>query len=237
MNRIASPSSIFIDLDNTLYSYKEREKNARRDLLAKASHDLKISTRTLSKAYESARAHVKVRNGISANSHSRLCYISEMFVQLGLRQKPDQILELEKTYWQSYISELQLDSKVNEFISLIRQRSVPLVLVTDLTLEIQYRKLIRLNLTSSFDYIIASEECGGDKISGLPFTLGFSRLSETELKFPWFIGDSIYDDGGSYLEGESMFFIRSKYIKFPEKIDKNRTVYFSEFGQLIKLLK
>jgi putative hydrolase of the HAD superfamily len=160
-----------------------------------------------------------------------------MFVQLGLRQKPDQILELENTYWESYLSELQLDSKVSEFITLIRQRSVPLVLITDLTLEIQYRKLIRLNLVSSFDYIIASEECGGDKISGLPFNLGFSRLSETELQFPWFIGDSIHDDGGSYLEGESMFFIRSKYIKHAGSTDKSRTVTFTEFGQLIKYLE
>ncbi len=237
MNRIASPTSIFIDLDNTLYDYQARERNARRDLLAKASQDLQISTQKLSRAYESARAQVKFRNGESASSHSRLCYISEMFVQLGLRQKPDQILELENTYWESYLSELQLDSKVSEFIALIRQRSVPLVLITDLTLEIQYRKLIRLNLVSSFDYIIASEECGGDKISGLPFNLGFSRLSETELQFPWFIGDSIHDDGGSYLEGESMFFIRNKYIKLAGSTDKSRTVTFTEFRQLIKYLE
>jgi FMN phosphatase YigB (HAD superfamily) len=236
MNRFASPTSIFIDLDNTLYDYQAREKNARRDLFAKASRDLQISTQKLSRAYESARAQVKFRNGESASSHSRLCYISEMFVQLGFRQKPDQILELENTYWQSYLSELQLDSKVSEFIALIRQRAVPLVLITDLTLEIQYRKLIRLNLVSSFDYIIASEECGGDKISGLPFTLGFSRLPETELQFPWFIGDSIHDDGGSYLEGKSMFFMRSKYTKFAGVLDKSRAVSFTEFGQLIKYL-
>jgi putative hydrolase of the HAD superfamily len=159
-----------------------------------------------------------------------------MFVQLGLRQKPHQILELENAYWQSYLSELQLDPKVSEFIGLIRQRSVPLVLITDLTLEIQYRKLIRLNLDSSFDYIIASEECGGDKSSGLPFTVGFSRLSETELQFPWFIGDSIHDDGGTYLEGKSMFFMRSKYGKFAGVIDKSRAASFTEFGQLIKYL-
>lgn len=236
MDRVASPTSIFIDLDNTLYDYQAREKNARRDLFAKASQDLHISTQKLSRAYESARVQVKFRNGESASSHSRLCYISEMFVQLGLRQKPDQILELENTYWQSYLSELELDSKVAEFIALIRQRSVPLVLITDLTLEIQYRKLIRLNLVSSFDYVIASEECGGDKISGLPFTLGFSRLSEKELQFPWFIGDSIHDDGGSYLESKSMFFMRNKYTKFVGVLDKSRAVSFTEFGQLIKYL-
>ena len=73
MNRIASPTSIFIDLDNTLYDYQAREKNARRDLFAKASQDLQISTQKLSRAYESARAQVKFRDRESASSHSRLC--------------------------------------------------------------------------------------------------------------------------------------------------------------------
>ena len=236
MNRVTSPTSVFIDLDNTLYDYQAREKKARRDLFAKVSHDLRISTQKISKAYDSARTQVKFRNGDTASSHSRLCYISEMFVQLGLRQKPEQILELENTYWQSYLSELQLDSEVNEFITLIRQRMVPLVLITDLTLEIQYRKLIRLNLGSSFDFIVASEECGGDKISGLPFTLGFSRLSESELQFPWFIGDSIHDDGGVYLQGRGIFFMRNKYTTLTNIVNRSETVLFKEFGQLSKYL-
>jgi putative hydrolase of the HAD superfamily len=236
MSRVTGPTSVFIDLDNTLYNYQAREKSARRDLIAKASHDLRISTHKVSKAYESARTQVKSRNGESASSHSRLCYISEMFVQLGLRQKPGQILELENTYWQSFLSELQLDSGVSEFIALIRQRMVPLVLITDLTLEIQYRKLIRLNLDSSFDFIIASEECGADKISGLPFTLAFSRLSESELQFPWFIGDSIHDDGGAYLQDRSIFFMRNKYTKFTDVVNRDETVLFREFGQLSKYL-
>lgn len=236
MSKVVNPTSIFIDLDNTLYDYGKVESIARRELLIKASRDLKISKQSLSKSYEEARIQVKLRNNDLASSHSRLCYIAEMFVILGLRQKPAQILEFENIYWQSYLSEIKLDPGVSDFISLIRQRTIPIVLITDLTTEIQYRKLIRLNLHSSFDYIITSEECGREKSSGIPFKLGFSRLSEKQLESPWFIGDSIHDDGGMHLDSQSTFFLRTKYAKFVSGINKSRTITFREFRQIIKFL-
>ena len=53
--------------------------------------------------------------------------------------------------------------KVHNFISAARNKGILTAVITDLTSQIQFRKLIYFGLDDEFDFVVTSEEVGKDK--------------------------------------------------------------------------
>jgi putative hydrolase of the HAD superfamily len=185
------PERIVFDLDDTIYSYKEPNDFANRKLLEFISNQTSIEIKELSEAFESSRRIVKNRLGKTGASHSRLVYLNEMLRVLQINPRPSFLLRAEQVYWSNYFQKMELREGFLEFIEAARHTKVHLVLVSDLTLQIQLKKLIALNLDSAFDCIYVSEEIGGDKETGYPGELLTSSLEHKNCT--WFIGDRISD--------------------------------------------
>jgi FMN phosphatase YigB (HAD superfamily) len=198
------PSIIVFDLDNTLYDYDQPNTFATQTLIEKISSQASIETLEVKSALEASRVNVKQRLGETASSHSRLLYIAEVYRLLNLSPFVEQFLILEKLFWDSYLSQMQQFPGVNQFIQLLKKQDIPLALVTDLTSNIQYQKLMKLELDSCFDFILTSEEAGGDKSSGLPFEL-LSKICSAPLANTWFIGDGEFDQPAIPIEGAIFF--------------------------------
>lgn len=192
MLKVPRPSIIVFDLDNTLYDYDQPNTFATQILIEKISSQASIETLEVKSALEASRMNVKQRLGETASSHSRLLYIAEVYRLLNLNPVVEQFLNLEKLFWDSYLSQMQLFPGVDEFMQLLKKQDIPLALVTDLTSNIQYQKLMKLELDSCFDFILTSEEAGGDKSSGIPFEMLGNRI-KLDLTNAWFIGDSEND--------------------------------------------
>ena len=60
---------------------------------------------------------------------------------------------------------------MKELIGTLKQRGRQLALLTDMTAQIQFRKLKQLKLEGVFDHIVTSEEAGEEKPSGRMFEL------------------------------------------------------------------
>jgi phosphoglycolate phosphatase-like HAD superfamily hydrolase len=88
---------------------------------------------------------------------------------------------------------MKVKDGVRNLISSLKYAKVPTFLVTDLTDQVQLRKLVKLNLEEAFDEIISSELAGGDKVTDKPFQILFNLLDPKILERPIFIGDSIQD--------------------------------------------
>jgi len=78
---------------------------------------------------------------------------------------------------------------VMEFLDDLRLSDIPAVIVTDLTAEIQLRKMIALDLDSRIDWIVTSEESGHDKPHPASFELALAKLGGVEGPV-WMIGDN-----------------------------------------------
>jgi len=192
VHKLPNPSLVVFDLDNTLYDYDQPNTFATETLIQKISSETAIDTLEVKSALEASRLNVKQRLGNTASSHSRLLYISEVYRLLNLIPDAEQFLNLEELFWGSYLSQMEIFPGVIEFMKLLEKRDIPLAMVTDLTSNIQYRKLLKLGLSSYFDFILTSEEAGGDKSSGLPFEL-LHKFFSTPLSSAWFIGDGEFD--------------------------------------------
>ena len=199
MNQISSsptlprPEIVVFDLDNTLYPYQSCHAPALSAVLEELALTFNMSRDAAEKAYGEARSIIKNQLGESASSHSRLLYLFKTFEVLGFGPRPREALNLEQLYWRSYLAEMELTEGVSELFSTIKIAKIPMALVTDLTAAIQFRKLEVLGLSETFDYIVTSEECSGEKNSGASYALLLEKLGREYGEHLWMVGDSEAD--------------------------------------------
>jgi putative hydrolase of the HAD superfamily len=77
-----------------------------------------------------------------------------------------------------------------EFLESLR---VPKCLVTDFTVELQYRKLAKLGMLTFFDYIVTSEEVGAEKPAPKIFASALKKLN-ADASQAAMIGDDFEKD-------------------------------------------
>ena len=187
------PTSVFFDLDDTLYEYLPCHQAGLKAAITLMSNKLNISKPEAESIYENGRRLVKARLGETASSHSRLLYFREGLISKGLGKESTVCLDFENRYWTYFLFEMKVKDGLINLISSLKYAKVPTFLVTDLTDQVQLRKLVKLNLEEAFDEIISSELAGGDKVTEKPFQILFNLLDPKILERPIFIGDSIQD--------------------------------------------
>jgi len=187
------PAAVLFDLDNTLYPYQTAHEAAMRSIVEKAATKLGIEPDDFNNVFTRAREDIKDQLGNTASSHSRLLYFQRTLEYLGLRSQVVLSLEFEQTYWRNFLSAIKLREGVTEFLDLLARLSIPKVIVTDLTSQIQFRKLVFLNLDQRFEYVVTSEESGADKPDVAGFKSARGKLS-LESEPVWMIGDNYLGD-------------------------------------------
>lgn len=183
------PDALIFDLDNTLYDYRAPHQAAMEAARQKAVSALKIDERTFDAAYERGRSATKARLGATAASHSRLLYFQSMLEDLGMKTQVLLTLDLEQTYWRNFLMNAALFPGVHDFLTELRALGVPTALVTDLTAQIQFRKLIYFGIESFFDYVVTSEEAGADKPMLEPYRLIARKLALADNHEIWTVSD------------------------------------------------
>lgn len=229
MQIFSRPELIVFDLDDTIYSYEEPNDYAAEQLFKFLSHEISTDIPALRTAFSKARLTVKQRLGDTGSSHSRLLYLNEMFRIMRLNPRPSFLLRAEQVFWSSYMQKMTPKFGIEEFIATARHMKISLALVSDLTLQIQLKKLLVLGLDNAFDYMYVSEELGGDKKTGIPLRELNDLFQNNEGI--WFIGDSPFDFLDTQAGNE--FFISGNAPMSPSK--KGRT--FTDYPELEKILR
>jgi putative hydrolase of the HAD superfamily len=156
-----------------------------------------------------------------------LLYIRDLLVQLNVHTNAAFALECEQVFWREYLRKTQLFPGVEELFSVLRLAKTRLVLVTDLSSQIQLRKLAWLGLEKTFEVIVTSEEAGGDKKTGLPEVLLRELVSAVDEM--WSIGDQ---DSDHIFPSESKFFKKINTGKL--QLLEGNSYQFSDFNELLK---
>ena len=106
-------------------------------------------------------------------------------------------------------------------------------IITDLTAEIQYRKIKKLKLTNLIDFIVTSEEAGIEKPSSNIFELALKKINLKSSEI-CMIGDSYEKDivGGINLGIKSFWF----NAKVDNIVDNENVNKIDSFNNLIELL-
>ena len=196
------PVAILFDFDNTLYDYEPAKEAGMLAVSDKAKKKTGVGSDEFDAAFAKARLEIKKQLGKTASSHNRLLYFQRTLEILGFRSQIQLSLEFEQAFWASYLTTMELREGATDFLDQLARINIPKILVTDLTAQIQFRKLVYLELDRRFEYIVTSEESGRDKPHRASFEIAIEKLSplenpeKAELKEQgfWMIGDSLESD-------------------------------------------
>jgi HAD superfamily hydrolase (TIGR01549 family) len=184
---------ILIDLDNTFYEYAPCHKNGFNKVFELLeSKTLFNSIEDFQEAYKKAQKRLKTTTPNQAASHNRVLYFQLILEDLGMFS-PKLTLELYETYWSGFLDKMQLFPDFLNFIKVCKDQGLKIAVVTDLTAHIQNRKLLKLDIIDSIDYLITSEEAGAEKPSPIMFELGLKKLAMAPHEVA-FIGDNFDKD-------------------------------------------
>ncbi|MES2671279.1 MAG: HAD family hydrolase [Pseudomonadota bacterium] len=186
---LRAPRAIIFDTDNTLYAYDAPHAEATAATEAKAVRLLGADQGSVRDAFRQAREEVKRQLGETASSHSRLLYFQRGIEILGRKTQLLITLDLEQTYWRTFLAHCELFPGVRDLLLNLRNRDIATAIITDLTSQIQFRKIVYFGLDDCFDYVVTSEEAGADKPDPAPFRLAIAKLDVAPEDI-WMVGDS-----------------------------------------------
>lgn len=187
------PKAMVFDTDNTLYPYQPAHIAANNAVITKGMNILGIKKNVFQNAINDAKIEIKSRLGNIASSHSRLLYYQRALELLGLRTQLLITLDLEQTYWSTFLRSAKLFPYSKELLFYIKSIGIKTCIITDLTAKIQFRKIIYFGLEEIFDYVVTSEESGKDKPSNESFELAIKKLGVKPHEC-WMVGDNLQAD-------------------------------------------
>jgi len=235
-NQLKRPLAVVFDTDNTLYPYDFPHKAALEAVARKASLMLGVSRDRFISAFRRAREETKKRLEHTASSHSRLLYFQRTIEILTGKTQLLFTLDLEQTYWRTFLSRCVLFPGLLDFLEVLKKEGVATAIVTDLTSQIQFRKIIYFDLEQYFNYVVTSEESGLDKPDLLPFRLILEKLNIPPRDI-WMIGDSAGNDvRGAKRAG--MFAIQKLHAGVKKGTGESRAdYYFRNYSQILSVFR
>ncbi|MEO5357668.1 MAG: HAD family hydrolase [Nitrospirae bacterium YQR-1] len=217
---------ILLDFDNTLYGYESVHISALLQVYVYVSKTYSVEYNLVTASYERARKEIHMELSGTAASHNRLLYFQRMLEILKLNA-PAYALDVYERYWSLYLDFMEISYEVFDFLDSVRDR-FRICLVTDLTAEIQYRKMNKAGLTKYIDYIVTSEEAGVEKPHPYIFHLALRKLGMTAQEV-CMIGDSYERD----IVGALNMDIQPFWLfKRPPEGTPQRVVVFESFDEL-----
>ena len=209
--------AIFIDIDDTLYSYKETHPLAINSCYNKYleyfGKDLEISLYDQNQfaiRYRKARDAVTDRLFPGSACRSRLLAFKDMFEEIPALSNIsayEYALEFEEIYWSSLIKNIEPNKEMKSFLEFCRKRTpeIKICAISDMQTAYQIRKLSKLGYADFF--LITSEEVGVEKPNAKIFRYALEKfnLNAEEVIM---IGDNLIKD----IEGASKLGIRSYLV-------------------------
>lgn len=205
-------NTIIFDFDNTLYSYDPCHLSGLNASLNELSKYSLLDSNTLQDEYKKSQKEVKLHTNNQAASHNRLLYFKNLCERLNI-ESFSLPLKLEEIYWSNYIEQIRLFPGVIELLNELKKRNLKIGMCTDLTTQIQLRKILNCKLNTYFDVIITSEEAGVEKPNQYIFKLTLDKLGSRANEC-LFIGDSFEKDiRGSINFGMQAIYLSDKTIE------------------------
>ncbi len=208
--------AVIFDLDDTLYDYKTCDTKATNALLCYLKDKLDIPPEQGKLCLQQAKKIVKEQLGNVAASHNRILYTQILSELCGL--KPAQYAyEMYEIYWNAMLEKMKPYPYVKKLWSILKENQIKIAILTDLTAQIQHRKLIKMGLQNNVDCLVTSEEAGAEKPDKVMFQKIMKKLG-CQKDEVILIGDSLEKD----ILGAKAFGIPSIWFSENANVDQKQ---------------
>lgn len=221
---------MIFDLDDTLYDYESLEGEARNVVQEYVTSEWKINKKEFEEAFWRGREAVKKQLPETASGHNRLLYYQKTLEELNYMPISD-ALKLEELYWGWLLEHMQLNESVEKLLNYLKEQGWKIGICTDLTAQIQLRKLKKLGLEKWVDCIVTSEEVGKEKPGIEMFELIRKKMN-LEKNEVLYVGDSYKRD----IEGASKAGLQAIWFTKGQQKQENVRCVFN-FEELLGEIK
>ena len=181
---------VIFDLDDTLYDYKSLNEAAIEKLSDFVKDNLGVNNEDFYLAFEKARNDTKNHLEDVASSHNRIIYFQKTLENLNINPFLFS-LEMYDFYWGFILENMKLYEYVIELFTFIKNNDIKIGICTDLTTNIQHKKIRKLGISKYIDAIVTSEEAGREKPNRIIFEMVLKKL-EVDRYETLYVGDN-YD--------------------------------------------
>jgi len=186
--------AVLLDFDNTVYPYEPCHQFALRQVYRKIQTIVPVdSYKKFVDLYRQAQTDIKQHLPTQAASHSRLLYFQHLFEDAFGKTKTALSLQFETLYWESFFKKMVLREGVLDFFQNCKNQNIRICIVTDLTAQIQLKKIVHLGLEEYIDFVVSSEEAGIEKPAERLFIMALDKLGLSKEDVV-VVGDSVHRD-------------------------------------------
>jgi FMN phosphatase YigB (HAD superfamily) len=206
---LAGVRGVLLDIDNTIYHYESCHNYALNILLSRLSTIVSNPKKEVQEEFMKSRQKVNEQLYGTASSHSRFLYV-QLTLEFFLGKTAFyHTLKMEKLYWDTFLSKMIIDGRAFNFINQCNNKKIPICCVTDLTTEIQFRKIVTLKLEDKISFIVTSEEAGIEKPEKKIFDLALEKM-KLNYEDVIMVGDSASKDiAGAENLGVQSYLVKS----------------------------
>lgn len=209
--------AVVFDLDDTLYEYENLNKIAIEVVYDRFADVLNLSKDTLRTAIEWGKQETKNTMHDCASRHNRMIYFQKASEYLHLNPV-EYTLSMYETYWNYMLENMKLYPGVLSLFDHLKRNQIKIAICTDLTVNIQHRKLRKLGIWSYIDALVTSEEADAEKPNPSMFNLVLRKLG-IKAGEALYVGDSLKKDviGASNVGMQACWFCATeKHVSCPE---------------------
>lgn len=185
--------TVIFDIDGTMYDYDTCDPLATGAVQRYCQEQLGIGEEKFYQSLSTAGRLVRQRIGYRcASYHNRLLRYQCMMELWGTPLFPH-VQEMHRIYWDTLYENMRPFDGLAAWMRSLKERGIRIGVGTNMTAEIQYRKLELLGVSEYVDWIVSSEEAGVEK----PDAKFFSQCREKSGFKPdecLFVGDSLKGD-------------------------------------------
>ena len=230
---------VLFDLDNTLYDYKPVHEKALNEVYKILKKEIEISHKEFLKLFKISRAEINRELAGTASSHNRVLYFQRLVEKSHNTIESNVVLKLCNAYWDNFLKNVKLKKGVIQTLKKLKQLNIKTAIISDLTTNIQLRKMSKLGITPLIDVLVTSEEAGSEKPNPIMFLLALNKLSVLPSD-AIMVGDNPINDieGGNSVGLDTILITNKKSteIQFNEDYQKpNYTV--KEIPEILSILQ
>ena len=230
---------VLFDLDNTLYKYAPAHEKALKKVYQCIKKEIKISLKEFLRLYKISKKEIHRGLAGTASSHNRVLYFQRLIEKTHNTIEPDVILNLYDLYWNTFLNTMKLGKGVLKTLKRMKLEGIKTAIISDLTTQIQLRKMSKLGITPYIDVLVTSEEAGSEKPNKIMFLLALNKLNALPSDAVM-VGDNPINDieGGNSVGLDTILITDKKSTKCKFNEDYQKPNYsITQISEVWEILK
>ena len=205
-------NGILVDIDDTLYDYEYAHLKSLelcfKDFL---NINKNIGFNNFNDDYRASRNIVTEKFKNQGSARSRLLAFQILFEKYELNYAYSHALDYEIKYWKYLIGNIKPNLKLIKFLKEARTKKMKICAISDMQMRYQVKKLKKLDLENTIQYLVTSEEYGSEKPEKGIYEYALEKISTAPHRTVM-IGDNIPKDiEGAEAQGINAYFEKFTY--------------------------